>query len=67
MKRKVRIRSKVDAYKVVDRAISEGVTWGWNRAHKHSDQPSEETIKQQIHYHVMLTLSEVVNWDDPED
>ena len=59
-KRKVQL--KCNTYTIVERAVEEGVVWGWNRAHKHTDTPSEEYIKEQIAYYVMLSLEEAVKF-----
>lgn len=62
--RKLRSRSdlKVNTYVVVTRAIEEGINYGWNRAHKHTDHPSEGQIKQEIENAIMNSLSEVLIW-----
>lgn len=62
--RKLRPRSdlRVNTYIVVTRAIEEGINYGWNRAHKHTDRPSPEQIKQEIENAIMNSLSEVLIW-----
>lgn len=62
--RKLRPRSdlKVNTYVVMGRAIEEGINYGWNRAHKHTDRPSPEQIKQEIENAIMNSLSEVLIW-----
>lgn len=57
---------RVNAYVVVTRAIEEGINFGWNRAHKHTAQPSEQHIKQEIERAVMNELSEVILWSDTD-
>lgn len=53
---------QVDAYKVIARAVEEGVTYGWNRAHKHTTSPSESLVKETIESAVMNALCEVIMW-----
>lgn len=35
-------------YKVLEMAVSDGVELGWNRAHKHNDEPDPEQIQASI-------------------
>ena len=55
---------KLDVYRLVARAVEEGISIGWNRAHKHTDHPHEETIKNAIENEVMSALSDVIVWPD---
>jgi hypothetical protein len=57
-----KVALKPDVYRVVARAVEEGVAYGYERAHKYDDKPSEETIQDQIEQAVMAALSEVVKW-----
>jgi hypothetical protein len=50
---------KIKEYNVVDMAVSAGVEYGYNRAHKHNDSPSEGEIKEAIHQAVM---NEICEW-----
>lgn len=52
------------AYAIIDRAVEEGITRGWNRAHKHMDDPSVETIKDCINMAVMEQLNEVIEFGE---
>lgn len=60
--RKARINASVgvNAYAVIDRAVEEGVAVGWNRAHKHTDTPDAEHVKNCIHDSVLSDLAEVL-------
>lgn len=33
---------------VIEMCIKDGINYGWMRAHKHTDTPSEDLIKQEI-------------------
>lgn len=55
---------KIDSYKIVARAVEEGVTYGLHRSRKYSDIPSEETLKREIETAVMNSLSEIFIWPD---
>jgi hypothetical protein len=57
---------RVRAYEVLRRAIEEGVEHGWRRAHKHTDAPDEETIKDQVVTGVLNEVCEYFNFDDGE-
>ena len=49
---------------VLEMAIEEGVRYGYNRAHKHIENPSEGAIIDSIVEQVMNSLDE---WFDFED
>ena len=54
---------KVKTYAVIDRAVIDGVNYGWNRAHKHTNSPSEDEIKQQM---MLAVMQEICEWFDFE-
>lgn len=60
-----RTTARVRLYAVVERAVAEGVTYGWRRAHKHTDAPSADTIQEEIGRAVMGAIDEVIDWGDP--
>jgi len=49
---------KVDVYAVLDRCIEEGYQIGYNRAHKHQDNPSPEVLQENITRAVMNSILE---------
>lgn len=51
-------------YDVLVRAVEEGAAYGWDRAHKHSDAPTDQQIKAAIEQAVLDTICE---WFDFED
>lgn len=54
---------RANEYEILSRAVSEGIRAGWNRAHKHDDNPSEEAIREKIYYAVMVEICEVFVFD----
>lgn len=48
---------------LIDRAVEEGISLGWNRAHKHTSTPSPETIKTDIYDAVSNSLSTIIDWE----
>ena len=54
---------KVKTYAVIDRAVADGVNYGWNRAHKYTKSPSEDEIKQQM---MLAVMQEICEWFDFE-
>lgn len=58
---------KVITYKVLEDCVEKGVNYGFMRAHKHSDNPSEDYIKEQLAYYVMLEISEYFTFDDDDE
>ena len=49
---------KPKTYTILSDCIDIGVDIGWNRAHKHTDEPSEGEIKQQIARNIMIEILE---------
>jgi len=58
-----KIKVKADTYKILSRAVEEGIAYGWVRAHKHNDQPTEETIKDELEKAVMNAICEVIKME----
>lgn len=55
---------KPNVYKLLERAIKDGLPGGYWKAHKHTDAPLiEEVFAQQLHY-IMLEINEVFDFDD---
>lgn len=55
---------RVRAYDVLRRAIEEGVEYGWRRAHKHTDTPDAEAIKDQIVTGILNEVCEYFDFDE---
>ena len=49
---------------ILAKAIEQGIEYGWSRAHKHTDEPEPEHIREQIEQAV---LNEICEWFDFED
>ena len=58
---------KSDYYKLISRAVEEGITFGLNRAYKHTPTPKRETIDDSIHQEIMNALCEVFKFSDSSD
>ena len=52
------IQVKLDTYKVLSEIVEAGVDQGFERAHKVTDNPSEQTFKEHIASSVMLKLEQ---------
>ncbi|WP_437605151.1 hypothetical protein WMF20_28720 [Sorangium sp. So ce834] len=65
-KRSVRGGMKVRAYDVLRREAEEGATYGWRRAHKHTDTPEENAIVDQIIQGVLNEVCEYFDFDDED-
>ena len=61
MKRKIRPRFR--AYDLILRAVEEGLEYGWLRAHKYVDDPTQETILEEMEQAVMNTLDAVIDFE----
>jgi hypothetical protein len=56
-------RVKLRAYNLIERAVEEGVRWGWQHAHKHTQNPDQSAAEDQIVNDVMQQLSEIMEYD----
>ena len=50
-------------YVIIDRAVEEGVLYGWNRAHKHEETPTPEAVREAIASAVIDAICEVFTFD----
>ena len=55
---------KPKEYIVLSDAVERGVEFGWNRAHKHTEDPDPREIRQSIIEQVMITIGEYFEFDD---
>lgn len=49
---------------ILEQAIEEGVRRGWRRAHKHVENPTEESVWEHIEDGVMSSITEYFSFDD---
>lgn len=56
---------QVNVFTVLSRAVEEGTIYGWRRAHKYEENPSEERICSEIGEAVINAICEVFNFPDP--
>ena len=54
---------KVNTYVMLEECIETGINGGWNKAHKHLDNPSEQYIKEQVLHYIMLQICEKFKFD----
>ena len=54
-------------YFLLERAIEEGIVRGYNRAHKHVDDPTQEQMVDNILDAVMGEIVEVFDFEHPWD
>ena len=55
---------RAKSYEILSRAINEGIAYGWTRAHKHTDKPSADAVKDELERAVMSAICEVFDFDD---
>ena len=55
---------KAKEYNLIAQCVETGVMLGWNRAHKHEENPEPQYIRDQIENAVM---NEICQWFDFED
>ena len=51
-------------FPVLEQCIDQGITLGYNRAHKHVDNPSQEIIEHEIYQAVMNEIFEWFDFDE---
>jgi hypothetical protein len=63
---KVRVETRVrlKAYSILEDAMSMAVDYGWNRAHKHTDTPTEDGLKGEMLKAVMNGLCDILNFEE---
>ena len=57
---------KLKAYPLIERALTEGALYGWNRAHKHTDTPDADTVQAAIETAVMDRITEYFSFPEVE-
>jgi hypothetical protein len=55
---------KPKLHKILETAVEQGVSYGFSRAHKHIENPSEGAIIDSIVEQVMNSLDEWFDFDD---
>ncbi len=58
---------KVKMYPLIERIVEEGIDAGYTRAHKHTDYPIKEEIKQCIAQYIILGFDEYFEFNNEED
>jgi hypothetical protein len=66
-KKPIKGEMRVRTYDVFSRALEEGIAYGYHRAHKHTDKPDEEAMKEAIHQAVTNAVCEYFNFGDDYD
>lgn len=54
-------------YAIVQRAVEEGIAYGYRRAFKHTETPAHETIKAEIQNAVLIQLGEIFDLDTGDE
>ncbi len=54
-------------YAIVERAVEEGIAYGYRRAFKHTETPAHETIKAEIQNAVLVQLGEIFDLDSGDE
>ena len=55
---------KVNKYRILKDCISKGIEWGYYRAHKHTDTPTEDAVIMAIEDAVMNEICEYFNFEE---
>jgi hypothetical protein len=57
------VRLRIDPYQLVREAVEGAIRYGYHRAHKHTDNPSEEQVIEAIQISVMGALCDVLDFN----
>ena len=49
---------------LLERAIDEGISYGYHRAHKYTDFPDEDLLAERINYGIWLELDAIFSFDE---
>ncbi len=55
---------KAKEYNLIVQCVETGVMLGWNRAHKHTDEPEDHHIREQIERAVLNQICEGFDFED---
>ncbi len=55
---------KFKTYNLIEKAIEEGIEYGWRKSHKYEDTPPDEHLKQQLLQAIMVSLDEIIDFND---
>jgi len=55
---------KIDAYRVIDVAVENAISYGYSRAFKYTDSPTKDHIIDEIHRSVMNNLCDILKFDE---
>lgn len=58
---------RANEYLILDEAVENGVSYGYERAHKHTDNPDAESIKDAIRLAVMNEICQYFFFDGESD
>jgi len=58
---------KVKIYKLIEQIVEQGTDAGYLRAHKHTDTPDEETIKDCIEQYIMNGFHDYFEFDSEHE
>lgn len=55
---------RLDAYRIIDEKVENAVRYGYARAYKHVETPSEDQMIEAIHRAVMNDLCDILKFDE---
>ncbi len=58
---------KLRAWPIVSDAVERGVSYGYRRAYKHTDEPEESYVLECMEQAVMSELAEIIDFSTEDD
>ena len=55
---------KPNIRKILERAIEDGIAYGYHRAHKYTDTPDADLMQERISYGIWLEIDAIFSFDE---
>ena len=52
---------------ILERAIEDGIAYGYHRAHKYTDTPDSDLLQERISYGIWLEIDSIFSFDEEEE
>lgn len=62
-----RVEMRINLRAVLFDKLESAIEYGWNRAHKHTETPTPDVIKEHIYTAVTSAIYDVLAWGDDDD
>ena len=60
---KIKNTIQLNSYVIISESVERGINFGYKHAHKHTNTPDEDSLKEHIYNDVMHELTEIIDWE----